>query len=330
MNLIKSPNSSRLSLPWASFVCALFGLLMAGVVFAQPYGYSVNSRGNFPDSKDVNALWRVNLADGTVERVSEQGLPTGFFDLEALAINADQQLFGADDDLKTLVRVSMVTGVASAVGGKTINMGRALGTNMDFGMTFDCQNRAFVVSDVEQSLFSADTQTGQLTLIGEAGSLGAPITDLASFGEETFGIGVGLDGQGNTVAPNLYRVDLDNATAELIGPLGDQASPYNNAGLSFDEEGVLWAMTDRRQVGGQDLPSEILKIDPITGQASRMATSIVGLESLAIAAPAACGRSLSPQPSPGLPIPVNSPYGLGVLLLVALGLGLVHARRRSA
>lgn len=330
MSPIKKPSSSRLPQPWAFFVCALFGLLMAGTVLAQPYGYSVNSRGNLPDSNDVNALWRVNLADGSVERVSEQGLPTGFFDLEALAINADQQLFGADDDLKTLVRVSMVTGVASAVGGKTINMGRALGTNMDFGMTFDCQNRAFVVSDVEQSLFSADTQTGELTLVGEAGSLGAPITDLATYGDETFGIGVGLDGQGNAVAPNLYRVDLDNATAELIGPLGDQASPYNNAGLSFDDDGVLWAMTDRRQVGGQDLPSEILKIDPNTGQARRMATSIVGLESLAIAPPATCGRSVSTQPASGLPIPVNSPLGLALLMLIALGLGLVHARRRSA
>ncbi len=317
-------------MPWAAVVCLVLGLLMAGAALAQPYGYSVNSRGNFPASNDVNALWRVNLADGTVERVSEQGLPTGFFDLEALAINADQQLFGADDDSKTLVRVSMVTGVASAVGGQTINMGRALGTNMDFGMTFDCQNQAFVVSDVEQSLYRANTETGELTLVGNAGGLGAPITDLATFGDETFGIGVGLDGQGNTVAPNLYRVDLATATAELIGPLGDEASPYNNAGLSFDGEGVLWAMTDRRQVGGQDLASEILKIDPNTGRASRIATSIVGLESLAIAPPAACGLSTSTQIPPGFPIPVNSIYALFLLVLTVLGFGVMHARRRSA
>lgn len=330
MSLSERPLSSRLSLPWTGLVCVLFGLLMAGSVLAQPYGYSVNSRGNLPNSNDVNALWRVNLADGSVERVSEQGLPTGFFDLEALAINQDEQLFGADDDLKTLVRVSMVTGVASAVGGKTINMGRALGANMDFGMTFDCQNRAFVVSDVEQSLFSANTETGELTLVGQAGSLGAPITDLATFGDDTFGIGVGLDSEGNTVAPNLYRVDLETATAELIGPLGDEASPYNNAGLSFDKEGTLWAMTDRRQVGGQDLPSEILTIDSNTGQATRKATSIVGLESLAIAAPASCGRTVVTQAPPGLPIPVNSPYGLFLLLLTVLGLGVMNARRRSA
>ncbi len=302
-------------------------LLGNSMAFAQPYGYSVNSRGNFPNSNDVNALWRINLADGSAERVSEQGLPTGFFDLEALAINPDAQMYGADDDLKTLVRVSMVTGVASAVGGTTINMGRALGANMDFGMTFDCKGQAFVVSDVEQSLYSANIQTGALTLIGQAGSLGAPITDVATYGEQTFGIGVGLDADGNPVAPNLYAIDLEQATATLIGPLGTEANPYNNAGLSFDEAGQLWAITDRRQVGGVDHPSDILKIDPSTGQATRVATSIVGLESLAIAPPSSCERVLNPPTVVGIPIPATSPWGLlglGFLLLMA---GVIYTRQ---
>jgi len=299
----------------------------AQAVLAQPYGYSVNSRGNFSNSNDVNALWRINLADGSAERVSEQGLPTGFLDLEALALNANNELYGADDDLKTLVRVSMVTGIASAVGGTTINMGRALGTSMDFGMTFDCKGQAFVVSDVERSLYTADTDTGALTLVGEPGSLGVPITDLATFGDQAFGIGVGLDADGNPVAPNLYAIDLAQATASLIGPLGAEANPYNNAGLSFDESGVLWAITDRRQVGGVDHPSEILKIDTVTGEASRMATSIVGLESLAVSSPTECGRSLDTTALSGIPIPSTSSWGvLGLGVLLAL-FGLVQMRR---
>lgn len=319
-------NAQRFAL--RSFIVMGVLLWMASsMAWAQPYGYSVNSRGNFSNSNDVNALWRINLADGSAERVSEQGLPTGFFDLEALAINPDAQMYGADDDLKTLVRVSMVTGIASAVGGTTINMGRALGTNMDFGMTFDCKGQAFVVSDVERSLYSANTETGALTLIGQLGSLGAPITDLATYGDQTYGIGVGLDADGNAVAPNLYAIDLNQATATLIGPLGSQANPYNNAGLSFDESGELWAITDRRQVGGVDHPSDILKIDTQTGQAKRVATSIVGLESLAIAPPSNCERVLNPTPTPGIPIPTVSFWGLLGLGFLMLMLGVIYTRQ---
>ncbi len=320
-------NRAKTICPWRGRfgvrVCvALIALLCVSMAQAQPYGFSVNSRGNLPDSNDVNALWRINLSDGSSERVSAQGLPTGFFDLEALAFNPAEEMFGADDDLKTLVRVSTVTGVASAVGGSTINMGRPLGGNMDFGMAFDCDGRAWVVSDVEQSLFTADTETGLLTLVGEAGALGEPITDLAIFGEYAFGIGVGLDSQGNALSPNLYRIDLDTVSVEMIGPLGDEASPYNNAGLSFDESGGLWAVTDRRQVGGQDLPSEILNINPRTGEATRMATSsIVGLESLAVAPPAGCELPASPKEDRGVPIPVNHPVAMVVFALLVLMLG---------
>ena len=315
--------------------CALLGcgvvllclFAFASTAVAQPYGYSVNSRGNLPDSNDVNALWKINLTDGSSERVSDQGLPTGFLDLEALAFNPEGEMYGADDDLKTLVRVSTVTGVASAVGGSTINMGRPLGDNMDFGMAFNCDGRAFVVSDVEQSLFSADTQTGALTLVGQAGNFGVPITDIAIFGEYVFGIGVGLDGEGNALAPNLYRIDLDTVSAEFVGPLGAEASPYNNAGLSFDENGQLWAITDRRQVGGQDHPSEILNINPQTGEATRVAvTSIVGLESLAVAPPQGCELPSMPLRTDGFAIPVNQPFALWILGVLVLVLGAFSVR----
>jgi len=305
----------------------VFGMalvLAAGGAWAQPYGYSVNSRGNFADSNDVNALWRINLATGSQTRVSDQGLPTGYLDLEALAINSRNELFGVDDDSKTLVRVSMVTGVASAVGGTTSNLGVPLGTSLDFGMAFACDNEAYVVSDVEASLFRANTTTGELTRIGTAGSLGAPITDIAIRGEEAFGIGVGLDGDGNTDSPNLYRVNLNQGTASLIGPLGAGASPYNNAGLSFDEQGQLWAITDRRQVGGQDLASEILKIDTTTGQATLVGQSIVGLESLAIGPASQCDQTTAVT-SHG--IPTVDRWALAVLVGLMLGFGLSRTRQ---
>jgi hypothetical protein len=145
-------------------------------------------------------------------------------------------------------------------------MGRPLNQNLDFGMTFNCEGQAFVVSDVEQSLYSANTETGRLTRIGELGSLGAPITDIAIWGDQAVGIGVGSPGaNGAPAAPNLYSVDLEAATAELIGPLGGQAANYNNAGLSFDAAGVLWAITDRRAVAAAISPAKFCASIRATG-----------------------------------------------------------------
>ncbi|MFU8833528.1 MAG: hypothetical protein ACNA7J_15425, partial [Wenzhouxiangella sp.] len=240
--------------------CAALTVLMAvsASLWAGPIGYGVNSRGNNTDSQLVNALWRINLSNGDVDYIGW----TSFLDLEALALHPDGTLHGADDESKTMVRVSKVTGFAAPIGGSgnRHNMGVSLNRSLDFGMAYDCDGTAFVVSDVAQTLFVANMETGRLTAIAAEGSLGAPITDIAIRGSNVYGIGVGSPGAGTPAAPNLYRVNLGRATAELIGPLGSQVSPYNNAGLAFDEAGVLWAITDRRAVAGGDFPSEILRI----------------------------------------------------------------------
>jgi len=301
---------------------ALIGLLAAGAsVLAGPLGFGVNSRGNEEDSNRVDALWRIDLESGQAEYIGW----TGFFDLEALAVGPDGILYGADDESKTIVRVSRTSGLAAPIGGLTGrgNMGVSVTDNFDFGMAFDCQGRAFVVSDTKQTLFEVDLDSGELTAIGQAGSLGAPITDLAVYGQTIVGIGVGLDVNGDTVAPNLYRINLSDGTSELIGPLGAAASPYNNAGLEFDDSGVLWAITDRRAVPGGDFPSEVLRIDPLTGEAEKVAETVVGIESLAIDTPAECSAGVGSPP--GVPVPLMS--GLGgvvlVLLIWLIGMALV-------
>lgn len=311
---------------WCASLIALWAV--SASVCADPVGFGVNSRGNLTDSQQVNALWRINLATGDVDYVGW----TSFLDLEGIALNPDGILYGADDESKTLVRVSQVTGLAVPVGGITNrhNMGKPLGRNLDFGMAFDCDGQAFVVSDVDQALFSANLETGRLTLIGQVGSLGAPITDIAVRGDQAWGIGVGSPGSSGTpAAPNLYAVDLATATAELIGPLGSQASIYNNAGLSFDADGQLWAITDRRAVAGGDFPSEILRIDPLTGQAEKVAETIVGVESLAIAPPGDCDRG-DPDgdgdEDEAVSIPLLSPLSLLLLAMMMIGLGLFRMR----
>lgn len=319
----------RRSATLAIVVALLIALAAVDSACAQSTGYGVNSRGDSTDSQRVNALWRINLLTGAAEYIGW----TGYLDLEAIALNVDGTMYGADDESKTLVRVSRVTGIAVPLGGVSNrhNMGQPLTEGMDFGMDFDCHGRAWVVSDVQQSLFQASMETGRLTRVGQRGSLGAPITDIAIRGQRVYGIGVGLTASGTAAAPNLYRVDLEQGTAELVGPLGAQVSPYNNAGLAFDEDGVLWAITDRRATPQGDFPSEILRIDTETGQAEKVAETIVGVESLAITTPAACDADEDrgvPEPVDATPVPVLSPLWMVLLALSLLALGLVQANLR--
>ena len=298
------------------FVLVLALMLAQGVALAQPTGLAVNSRG-FTVEEDIHVLWRVDLSNGQVERIGQ----TGFIDMEGLALDADGMLYGADDETKTLVTINVNSGFSSPVGGLRSNMGMPLAQPMDFGMTFTCSGELLVSSDTERSLFSASLETGRLQRIGQAGSLAAPITDLASWGGQLYGIGQGLageDGMFTTDAPNLYRIDPVNATAEFIGSLGEAVLPYANAGLAFDEAGNLWAITDRRANGIPDIESEILKIDLETGLAQKTAdAALVGFESLAIAPPGGCDTPNGTLPEPAI-IPVNDPHGLAIMTLLML------------
>ena len=308
-------------------VAAVVLVTLAAAAWAEPFGFSVNSRGDFNDDQMVNALWRVNLATGESEYIGW----TGFLDVEGLAFRSDGALFGADDESNTLLRIRLSDGFGIPVGSSQHNMGIPIDQRMDFGLTFTCSADLLAVSAARHSLYQVDVETGLLSLIGSEGSLGVPITDIAERGGVLYGIGRGLDGDGNPDAPNLYRIDPDQATSELIGALGAAVSPYNQAGLSFDEQGGLWAITDRRDVGGQDFNSEILKIDPATGAAEMIAeSSIVGQESLAIAPPAGCeGDPGEAPPAFGdgaVKIPVMQGFGLSLLVLLLAAAGGWHLR----
>lgn len=300
--------------PLAKCVIALALVTAHVVAWAQPTGLAVNSRG-FTVDEDIHVLWRVDLSNGQVERVGQ----TGFIDMEGLALAPDGTLYGADDESKTLVTVNLNSGFSSPVGGLKHNMGIALSQPMDFGMTFTCDGELLISSDVERSLFSASLETGRLERIAQPGSLGAPITDIASWGDQIYGIGQGLagaDGMFVTDSPNLYRVDPINATTELIGALGEAVLPYANAGLAFDDSGNLWAITDRRANGVPDIRSEILKIDLKTGLAQKTAdAALVGFESLAITPPGGCGNSGSTLSDAAI-IPVNNFFGMALMALL--------------
>ncbi len=310
----------------ARIVCLTLLLISSPILWAETLGWAVNSRGNEIDSQRVDALWRINLETGEADYVGW----TSYLDLEGLAFSEDGDLFGADDDTKTLLRVSQSTGLGIPVGGQTNrnNMNLALSSNLDFGMAMDCDGQAWVVSSAEQSLYQADLDSGELTLAAEAGSLGAPISDIAFLGDQVVGIGVGLNADRSAAAPNLYAIDIESGAATLIGALGSAAQPYFNAGLDFDAGGTLWAVTDRRAVPGGDFPSAILRIDPVSGEAEQVAETVVGLESLAIGPPAAC--DLRGTPAVTAAVPLLSPWGLLTLIGILLAMGVVQVRSRLA
>jgi len=300
-------------------------LLGSASAWAETIGWAVNSRGNEIDSQRVDALWRIDLETGQSEYIGW----TSYLDVEGLAFNAEGDLFGADDDTKTLIKVNQTTGLGIPVGGQANrnNMELPLSENLDFGMAMDCDGQAWVVSSAQQTLFRADLESGELTVVAEAGSLGAPISDIAFLGDEILGIGVGLNADRTAAAPNLYSINPQSGRANLIGPLGDAALPYFNAGLDFDDNGVLWAVTDRRAVPGGDFPSAILKIDPVTARAELVAETVIGLESLAVGPAAACELRGTVIPRP---VPLLSLGALLVLTLAILMVGAVQVRSRSA
>lgn len=293
--------------------------------WAQPYGYAINSKGYDLDDSRVAALWRIDLATGAEEYIGWTGR-SDYIDVEGLGFSEEGRLYGADDNTHSLVLIGTETGNAVPVGGSRSNMGIRLGTSMDFGLTFTCQGELLLSSAGTESLYSADPDTGQVELIGE---LGVPIVDLAVIGETVFGIGLGTDGEGRTAAPNLYRIDPEAPAAELVGALGADASPYIQAGLAADEEGQLWAITDRNSIppSNDRLPSEILRIDPHTGVATRVAETLVGIESLAIESPGACDRGLAPNGFAA--VPLLSPAGYLFLAALMLVLAVRQLRRRT-
>ena len=304
-------------------------LTASTLLCAQPYGYSINSRGDFRDDTLVFALWRINLANGEEEYIGWTGRGD-FTDIEGLAFDSEDRLFGIDDDQNTLLRIGTSSGNAIAVGGTVGNTGIPIGTSMDFGMTFTCEGELLVSSAGTSELFLADAETGKLERIGD---MGVQIVDLATIGDMIYGIGLGTDGNGNTVAPNLYRVDPADASTRLVGALGDQARPYNQAGLAADTDGQLWAITDRNRVfGGSDTearPSDILRIDPDNGRAERMAETIVGIESLAIAPPSKCDSLNGDQSGDGIdaePVPLMSDAGRWIMVLLLAGLAVWRLR----
>lgn len=309
-----------------------FALLMVVSLFAvsanaAPMAYSVNS-----DSVTGDSLYLINLETGAEQHKGK--LDTGIearSDTEGLAFSPgpDSRLWGIDDAAGTLFPINPSNG--SINWREEIQLPsefHADGGN-DFGMTFACDGSLYFTSVKTQSLYRRDPD-GSFAIVGASGSLGVNISAIAAIGNPTklFGLGNGLYSNGSIDSPNLYSIDLTLGTTLKIGALGLPGEfKYNEAGLAFDSEGGLWAITDRSQVNNQK--SQILSINVANGTATLIAETQneVGYESLAIGPPAMC--SLQAEVEDAVPmIPTLNMTGRISAILVLMLAGMLILRRR--
>lgn len=271
--------------------------LFLGVCYSDTYGYSIAS-GNF--ESEANQLVRINMQTGSYEALGYMG--DTYKSIEGLAISRTGNLYGADDNTKTLVRVSLDSISVFPVRNVQQNLG--LGNDpsqFDFGLTFGCDANLYMVTKSDQGFYRVDPNTGNASLIGRTGM---SFTALASWAGKFYGIASGTQ--------ELYSIDKLTGFPTLIGSLGslgDGDVELTNAGLSFDESGQLWMLMDLRLSDPLNpFPSRIFKIDIETGLATYVAETLVGVESLAIAPPGSCRGGGGPVAQV---VPVN---GFGFLI----------------
>lgn len=259
---------------------------------AAPIAYSINS-----DSPSGNAdsLYRINLQTGQETLINKViSLGESRSDIEGLAFAPDGTLYAINDsEPRTLFPLNPDNGVVFS-SEEVLVSGLQTGGN-DFGMTFACDNNLYVTSIAKGALYRLELD-GDTTLIGAEGSLNVKINALAAYGENPitlYGLGNGMDENQQVTTPNLYTIDIGTGSATLVGPLGNEAGNYSQGGLSFDDSGQLWAITDRREL---NLPSQVMKIDTATGTASAVQeTEESGFESLAITVPRGCATNGGPN-----------------------------------
>jgi hypothetical protein len=256
---------------------------------AAPDGFSVNA-----DSGTENAfsLYRIDLATGTETWIGfvQPAFGEPRQDVEGLAFDPDETLYGIDDETLTLFKINTDSGFIT----NPVNI-TGLGTpgKNDFGMTFACDGDLYLTSVVEGFLYRVNLISGVASQIGK---LNANISAIAAYGNPVrlYGLGNGLKlGPGEVVevdSPYLYKINTATGAATKIGqpPSGlvPPAGEYFEGGLAFDDAGQLWAITDRRRL---NLPSQVMRINSSTGAASDVSkTTEQGFESLAITVPKGC------------------------------------------
>jgi hypothetical protein len=284
--------------------------IFAAQVSAAVMAYSVaDDNFQYPDH-----LVHINLETG--EFTSKGRIADPYIALEGLAMSANGTLFGADDNTKTLVQISINEGLAFPVSNSNQNFGfGAVPESYDFGMTFTCENKLNMVVKHTGDLYEVNESTGQANLIGNTGH---NFTSLAAWGEELYAVASGDF--------SLYKINRETARAERVGSLGDLGGgiELNGSGMSFDEDGNLWLVINLRLSDPLNpFPSRIFKVNTTTGHATLISETLVGIESLAITGPVGCTQGSGTVVS----VPINNQFSLFLLVFVLFLIGYYTLRR---
>lgn len=276
--------------------------------FAAVMAYSVaDDNFEFPDH-----LVEINLETG--EYVSKGRIADPYIALEGLAMSENGTLYGADDNTKTLVQISIAEAQAFPVSNTNQNLGfGSAPESYDFGMTFTCSNRLNMVVKHTGDLYEVNEASGLAQLIGNTGH---NFTSLAAWGDDLYAVASGDF--------NLYKVNAVTAEATLVGPLGNLGGDIelNGSGMAFDENGNLWlAINLRLSDPLNPFPSRIFKVNAATGEAEFISETLVGIESLAITGPVGCNRG-----TPPVSVPVFGLNGLLFMLLSVFSIGFISLR----
>ncbi|MCX7544048.1 NHL repeat-containing protein [Marinicella gelatinilytica] len=243
-------------------------------------------------------------------------IPDPYIGIEGMALSANNVIYGADDNTKTLVQIEVSDARALPVANVNQNFGFPRSTeNHDYGMTFACDGRLFLAVKHNQSLYQVNPETGRADLIG---STGHNFTSLASWDNRLYGVASGDF--------NLYEINPDTAHATVVGSLGNLGGGIElyGSGMSFDAEGQLWMIINLRLSDPLNpFPSRIFKIDTETGQADYISDTLVGVESLAIANGQGCARG-TPMAEQ---VPTLNQFNVLILILIMSSVGLLAVRR---
>src|SRR5690606_21608563 len=128
-----------------------------------------------------------------------------------------------------LLHIDLQSGAGQVVGA----LGLAALGDLDYGLAATCDGRLWASSDTTGQLWEINRFGGGSRLVG---ALGAPVSGLAAWGQDLYGISVADD-------LALYRIDVETGAATRLGPLG-LPNAFYDAGLDFDADGRLWATID--------------------------------------------------------------------------------------
>lgn len=247
---------------------------------AAPYGYSINSDDGSEQYHD--GLYRIDLDTGEDTRVGTvlSNLQTRL-DVEGLAFAPNGVLYGIDDETLRLFPIDPNTAKVDTENEVFLTGSDLTIKNNDFGLTFACDDELYATSVAKKALYRIELD-GTVHLIG---STGVNIVAIAAYGNnpvQLYGLGHG-DG-----SANLYKINAGNGSIEETHALTGSFQPYTEGGLSFDDDGELWAITDR-SLSLTPQASQILKINKSNGAVTvESSTSAVGFESLAVTVPRGC------------------------------------------